>query len=77
MKNILIILVAALAVGCVGTTTKEQNPHRIQLDNTSQYYDRNYEVYTLEGCEYILIGAGNNRWGSHKGNCKNPIHYKK
>jgi hypothetical protein len=76
MKYILIIL-SVLAVGCVGTTTKEPNPHRIQLDNTSQYYDRNYEVYTLEGCEYILIGEGNNRWGSHKGNCKNPIHNKK
>ena len=33
-----------------------------------------YKVYTLEGCEYIVIGVGNTRWGSHKGNCKNPIH---
>jgi hypothetical protein len=21
-----------------------------------------------------MVGVGNNRWGSHKGNCKNPIH---
>lgn len=69
------ILIALLLVGCVDNSQKKPNPHRIELNNTSQYYDQNYEVYTLEGCEYILVGLGNNRWGSHKGNCKNPIHY--
>lgn len=49
---------------------------RMELDNTSQYYDQNYKVYTLEGCEYIIVGFGNTKWGSHKGNCKNPIHQK-
>ena len=77
MKNILIVLIALLAVGCVGENKYTPDPHRLELDNKSQYYDRNYEVYTLEGCEYILVGLGNNRWGSHKGNCKNPIHNKK
>lgn len=77
MKNILIVLVAFLAVGCVDGNRQTSDPHRLELDNKSQYYDRNYEVYTLEGCEYILVGLGNNRWGSHKGNCKNPIHYTK
>jgi hypothetical protein len=46
----------------------------MELDNTSQYYDQNYKVYTLEGCEYIVVGVGKTQWGSHKGNCKNPIH---
>jgi hypothetical protein len=77
MKNILITLVALLAVGCVDTTSKKPNPHRMELDNKSDYYDQNYRVYTLEGCEYIVVGAGKERWGSHKGNCKNPIHYSK
>ena len=54
--------------------TKPINPHRMELDNTSQYYDQNYKVYTLEGCEYIVVGVGKTQWGSHKGNCKNPIH---
>jgi lipopolysaccharide export system protein LptA len=49
----------------------------MELDSTSQYYDQNYKVYTLEGCEYIVVGYGNTRWGSHKGNCKNPIHDEK
>jgi hypothetical protein len=48
----------------------------MELDSTSQYYDQNYKVYTLEGCEYIVAGYGKDRWGSHKGTCKNPIHSK-
>lgn len=54
--------------------TKAPQSKRMELDTTSQYYDQQYKVYTLEGCEYIVVGVGNNRWGSHKGNCKNPIH---
>lgn len=48
-------------------------PHN-ELNNNSRYYDQQYEVYTLEGCEYIVVGFGKEKWGSHKGNCKNPIH---
>ena len=77
MKNVLIVLIALLAVGCADGNRQTSDPHRLELDNKSQYYDRNYEVYTLEGCEYIVVGNGNGRWGSHKGNCKNPIHYTK
>lgn len=47
------------------------NPHRMELNNEAKYFDQNYRVYTLEGCEYIVVGG---RWGSHKGNCKNKIH---
>jgi hypothetical protein len=78
MKNILSVLVGLLVVlGCTDTNKKQKNPRRIELSTEAKNYDQNYEVYTLEGCEYILVGAGNNRWGSHKGNCKNPIHYTK
>ena len=48
---------------------------RMELDSTSRYSDQNYKVYTLEGCEYVVVGYSKDRWGSHKGNCKNPIHY--
>ena len=50
---------------------------RLELDSTSRYSDQNYKIYTLEGCEYVVVGYGNQRWGSHKGNCKNPIHNEK
>jgi len=44
------------------------------LDSNSRYYLQRFEIYTLDGCEYIKVGIGNNSWGSHKGDCKNPIH---
>lgn len=78
----LIIILAALVVFLV-TSCKPENykdPHqdtsasRYELDSTSEYSDRVYKTYTLEGCEYIKVGQGNFQWGSHKGNCKNPIH---
>lgn len=37
-------------------------------------WSTHYKTYSLEGCEYIVVGFGHNRWGSHKGNCSNPIH---
>jgi hypothetical protein len=72
-----ITLIAILFSGCEGNVQVSTNPHRLELDSTSKYYDRNYRVYTLEGCEYIVQGVGNSKWGTHKGNCKNPIHYAK
>ena len=53
---------------------KAPQSKRIELDTLSRYSDQNYKVYTLEGCEYVVVSTGSNRWGSHKGNCKNPIH---
>lgn len=44
------------------------------LQEDSKYYDQNYRVYELNGCEYIVVNYGNQQWGSHKGDCKNPIH---
>lgn len=73
-----IMILAMFLTGCSDPKQSPQvpNPHRMELDNTSKYYDQNYNVYTLEGCEYIVVGVGNSKWGSHKGNCKNPIHAK-
>lgn len=44
------------------------------LEKDSKYYDQNYRIYELNGCEYIVVNYGNHQWGSHKGDCKNPIH---
>jgi len=69
-------LVTFLVTSCEGTVqvSTKPDPRRIELDNASRYWDQNYSVYTLEGCEYIVVGVGKMQWGSHKGNCKNPIH---
>jgi hypothetical protein len=69
------ITIFAMLVSCESREPNAKaNPHRIELDSSSKHYDQNYRVYTLEGCEYIVVGVGNSKWGSHKGNCKNPIH---
>ena len=70
--RIVLIALSLMLVSC--EITKPVDPHGIELDNDSRYYDQNYKVYTLEGCEYIVVGFGKMQWGSHKGNCKNPIH---
>ena len=77
MKQIFTLaLIAYMLTSCEGSVqvSNKPNPHRLELDNKSEYYDQNYKVYTLEGCEYIVVGVGKTQWGSHKGNCKNPIH---
>lgn len=53
--------------------TKKNSPVKY-LDKSSQYYDKQYEIYMLDGCEYIVVNRGITKWGSHKGDCKNPIH---
>lgn len=52
----------------------QQDYESNELDNSSRYYHKRYQTYTLEGCEYIVVDSGSSKWGSHKGNCKNPIH---
>ena len=76
MKKIVAsILLSSLLLSCGEPRGKKApDSKRIELDSTSQYYDQNYKIYTLEGCEYIVGGIGKTQWGSHKGNCKNPIH---
>ena len=58
-------------------TKKPEVVHEIKkLSTSSEKYDIYYEIYTLEGCEYIVIPGSYFTWGTHKGNCKNPIHKK-
>lgn len=59
------------------STKKPEVVHEIKkLSTSSEKYDIYYEIYTLEGCEYIVIPGSYFTWGTHKGNCKNPIHKK-
>jgi prepilin-type N-terminal cleavage/methylation domain-containing protein len=36
-------------------------------------YGESTEI-TYDGCQYVFFFMGNASWGSHKGNCNNPIH---
>ena len=85
MTIILVIILVLVFSGCNFDMKKTPEPNTVsqpveikQLGKSTEQYDRYYEVYTLEGCEYIVVSPGNSHftWGTHKGNCKNPIHDK-
>lgn len=83
MKKYILILISIVGLVIIPASCEESRgpkapkSKQMELDTNSQYYDQQYRVYTLEGCEYIVCGQGTTRWGSHKGNCKNPIHNEK
>jgi uncharacterized protein YcfL len=80
MKYILLSLTSLLLFSC---QSEEERQERIKdkqskmLDSTSTYYYKQFKIYTLDSCQYVVVGIGNSRWGSHKGDCTNPIHQSK
>jgi len=82
---ILTMILMTVLSGCNFNIKKEPEPNTVsqpveikQLGTSTEPYDRYYQIYTLEGCEYIVVSPGNSHftWGTHKGNCKNRIHEK-
>ena len=62
-------------VSCGGQNT-QQIEEPIGLRQQSDDRHKNVTEFTYGGCEYIRVGYGQSAWGSHKGNCTNPIHKK-
>jgi len=80
MKYILLLLTSILLFSCQSEEEKQERIKDNQskmLDSTSTDYYKQFKIYTLDNCQYIVVGAGNSRWGSHKGDCTNPIHQPK
>lgn len=50
-------------------TSCDDNPKQLAEDGTT------YRIETIDGCEYVYKSWGEGGVLSHKGNCKNPIHY--
>ena len=79
MKKIIVMSVTVMLVTISGCSNEQPKTKQITQEpkvltkDTENYYQRVTE-YTYEGCEYIKVGYGQSIWGSHKGNCKNPIH---
>lgn len=74
---IFIGIMAFILTGCNPDSGKPEgsdNPNKLVLDSTSQYYHKTYRIFMLDGCEYVVVGIGDHQWGGHKGDCKNPIH---
>ena len=71
-RNIFLILFINLAVLMSLNSCNPSPEDKLNKPNVIEV--TNYDIYTLDGCEYVKFGHGNFSWGSHKGNCANPIH---
>ena len=80
MKTIKIIttsLILLLLNACQSRQQSIKDSQSRELDSTSIYSNRNFTIYTLDSCQYIVVGNASHQWGSHKGDCTNPIHNQK
>lgn len=59
----------------VGFSACESNKKEISTE-PPVLSDDYVDIVIYDNCEYIIAGQGSHRWGSHKGNCKNPSHIK-
>ena len=69
---IISLCIMTLMVGC-SSREKQKEVHTYNVDSLS---NTDYSIYIIDSCEYIIFYGGSSTWGSHKGNCKNPIHNK-
>jgi hypothetical protein len=76
MRKLLFLIGLSLLVSCEGnvqvSTQSKEEP--IGLRQKSDDLHKNVTEFTYGGCVYIKVGYGQSTWGSHKGNCTNPIH---
>ena len=77
-----LILLLLLLNACQSENEKERqelikDSQSRELDSTSIYSNRHFIIYTLDSCQYIVVGNASHQWGSHKGDCTNPIHNQK
>jgi hypothetical protein len=77
--NLLLVIIIGIALGLFLISCNEQSKVKekpIGLRQQSDDRYKNVTEFTYGGCQYIKVGYGDCAWGSHKGNCKNPIHKK-
>ena len=84
MKTIKIIttsLILLLLNACQSEQDRQKSikdSQSTELDSNSTHYNKQFTIYTLDSCQYVVVSPGTNyTWGSHKGDCTNPIHNKK
>lgn len=81
MRKLLTLITIGILVSCNLPAPVKETPKTVPTSAGELTKDKAndnlvYQEYSLEGCQYIVVGMGANRWGSHKGNCTNPIHKK-
>ena len=49
----------------------------VSRKKTNDIWEGGYiEIITVDSCLYVYFPKGDRSWGSHKGNCTNPVHTK-
>ena len=67
---IISLAIMTLMLGCSG----RQKQKEVGVYNVDTLSHSNYSIYIIDSCEYVIFYGGSSTWGSHKGNCNNPIH---
>ena len=67
---IISMMIMTMMVGC----SERQKQKEVGVYNVDTLSHINYSIYIIDSCEYIIFYGGSSTWGSHKGNCSNPIH---
>jgi hypothetical protein len=79
IKAIATSLIILILCSCQTEQEKQKSIKDMQsteLDSTSTDYRKQFRIYTLDSCQYVVVSNGNSTWGSHKGDCTNLIHQK-
>ena len=66
------LLIMTLMVSC----TSREKQKEVRTYNVDSLSNSDYSIYIIDSCEYIVFYGGSSTWGTHKGNCNNPIHNK-
>lgn len=77
MKKVMFTVIAVFMFGCEEPNVSvKPTLYRIPRGKgLSESLD--LKIVEIEGCEYFMCTNYEGNVLSHKGNCKNPIHYKK
>ena len=71
MRKLLVTLVIGLTIGSCSEPNVDRKYTGIIYSNGGD----EVEEMVIDGCQYIgQFGGYNTDWGTHKGNCNNPIH---
>jgi len=70
---IVVIISLCIMTLMVGCTSREKHKE-VSVYNVDSLSNTDYSIYIIDSCEYIIFYGGSSTWGSHKGNCSNPIH---
>lgn len=68
MKVIKLLILCILFSSCVKNTTES-------ITELIKFNGDYLQVIEIDSCEYLYQGGGNAALLTHKGNCKNKIHY--